>query len=258
MLDRSWYFNWPHPTNDIVVAVGKDLSSRLFESDSSQVIINTTTLGKATADHLGEELLWVLDRFSGWFGRIRPNQLTVIESPRKLGAGYSRRGMIVLAGMNERDFLDQREAYLRYLGHEAAHTWWWEAANDTWEDWLNESFAEYSGLLALRERFGSETFKQFLRKKSDRLNGIQPMWEFSRRDTSTPEKQSQVERLLYDQGPLLLHALAQRIGSQRFLELCRARLWSGVTTTAHLLDLIEELEDEETRRWFEARLKGDV
>ncbi|MBE0696325.1 MAG: hypothetical protein IH586_05325, partial [Anaerolineaceae bacterium] len=220
------------------------------------VTLAIATLSQAVAAKLGEDLLWVLERYSGWFGRTRLNELTLIESPRKLGGSYARRGLIVLGGMSENDYFDQPAAYLRYLSHEAAHAWWWEAPTASWEDWLNESFAEYSALLALRERFGSEVFETFLERKKERLNGIHPLWEFERSDISTPEKLNQVERLLYDKGPLLLHALAQRTGSQRYLELCRACLWSGVITTDHLLDLLEELEDAETRGWFEALLKS--
>lgn len=62
--------------------------------------------------------------------------------------------------------------------------------------------------------------------------------------------------MLYDKGPLLLHDLAERIGYLRFLELCRAMLWSGVTETSHFLALLEEVEDPETRRWMEERLKS--
>jgi hypothetical protein len=256
MLDGAWYFEWPHPTNDIVFAAGKNLQNYTFESDSNRVTLAISTFSPLAATKLGEDLLWSLERFSGWFGRTRPNELTLIESPRKLGGGYARRGLIVLGGMKEADYLDQHAAYLRYLGHEAAHSWWWEAPTNSWEDWLNESFAEYSALLALRERFGSEVFETFLTRKNERLAGTRPLWEFERSDISTPEKQNLVERLLYDKGPLLLHALAQRIGNQRYLELCRARLWSGVTTTAHLLDLLEELEGGETRGWFETELKN--
>jgi hypothetical protein len=255
MLDGAWYFEWPHPTSDIVFAAGRSLQNFSFESDSNRVTLSAATLPPAAATKLGEDLLWALERFSGWFGRTRPNELTVIESPRKLGGGYARRGIIVLGGLSEGDYADQNAAYLRHLSHEAAHTWWWDAPSATWEDWLNESFAEYSALLVLRERFGAEVFEKFLMRKRERAAGIQPLWGFERGDISTPEKQILVERLLYDKGPLRLHDLAQRIGSQRFLELCRARIWAGVTTTAHLLDLLEELEDADTRGWFEAELK---
>lgn len=255
ILDGAWYFEWPHPTSDIVLAAGSSLKNTHFESDSNRVTLSSATLSQTEAAQLGEGLLWTLERYSGWYGRIRPNEMTVIESPRKLGGGYARRGLIVLAGQHNMRLRDEPAAFMRYLGHEAAHGWWWEAPSATWEDWLNESFAEYSALLALRERFGSEVFERFLLRKQERTSGTIPLWGFERRDLSSPEKQTLVERLLHDKGPLLLHALAQRIGNPRYLELCRARLWSGVTNTGHLLDLLEELEDAQTRRWFEAELK---
>jgi hypothetical protein len=254
--DGAWYFNWPYPTNDIVVAVGASLQPRLFESDTNRVYLNSATFKESASLKLGEDMLWVLERFSGWFGPTRPAEFTLIESPRSLGGGYARRGMVVLSGMNELDYLQQREAFLRYLAHEAAHAWWWEASTDTWEDWLNESFAEYSGLLAVRERYGAETFQLFIDRKRERSPEDLPLWKFERSDISTPEKQAVVEHILYDKGPLLLHALSERIGYQRFLELCRAMLWSGVTDTLHFLDLLEEIEDSETRGWMEAKLKS--
>jgi hypothetical protein len=53
----------------------------------------------------------------------------------------------------------------------------------------------------------------------------------------------------------LLHHLAERIGYRRFLDLCRAMQWSGVQDTAHFLDLLEELENSDSRNWMEAALK---
>jgi hypothetical protein len=239
-----------------VVAVGRSLQPRVFESDTNRVFLSTTSFDEASAARLGEDVLWTLERFSGWFGPTRPADFTLIESPRALGGGYARRGLVVLSGMNSGDFLTQRELYLRSLAHEAAHAWWWEAPTTSWEDWLNESFAEYSALLALRERFGPEIFERFLERKRERAAGAPPLWGFDRGDTTTPEKQAAVERVLYDKGPLLLHELADRLEIGRFLEFCRARIWSGVIQTGHLLDLLEELDGTETRAWFETRLRS--
>jgi hypothetical protein len=250
----TWYFNWPHPTNDIVVVASTELAPRLFESETSMVHLATNSFGDQAAASLGEDMLWTLERLSGWFGPTRPSEMNLIVSPRLLGGGYARRSLVVLSGMNERDYLDQREAYLRYLAHEAAHAWWWQAPSTSWEDWLNESFAEYSALLVLRERFGSQVFDRFLERKRDRIPEHQPVWGFDRVSGDTPEKQATIERLLFDKGPLLLHALAERIGHRRFLELCRGMLWSGVVETAHFLDLLEELEGGSVRAWMETEL----
>lgn len=254
--DGAWFFNWPHPTNDIVVAAGPTLESLEFSSTPNHVILNASTFSQATAAHLGEDLLGSLERFAGWFGPTRPSDFTLIESPRALGGGYARRGLVVLGGLTDQDYTAQREAYLRYLAHEAAHAWWWQAPARTWEDWLNESFAEYAALMAVRERFGTETFERFLERKRERAKETGPLWEFNRAGGETIEKQTAVERMLYDKGPLLLHELDERLGNTRFLELCRAMLWSGVTTTAHFLDLLEEVEDAPTRGWMEGRLKA--
>jgi hypothetical protein len=252
----DWFFEWPYPTSDIVVAVGKDIAEHAFASPPNQVHLHTTTFQDDSAARLGEDLIWTLERFAGWFGPTRPSDFTLIESPRLLGGGYARRGMVVLAGLEERDYLDQREAYLRYLAHETAHAWWWEAPTHSWDDWLNESFAEFSALLAVRERFGDATYNRFLDRKRERDPDELPLWGFDRANVAGPEQQSLVERMLYDKGPLLLSDLAERIGYSRFLELCRAMLWSGVRSSEHFLALLEELENAETSRWMEGRLKN--
>lgn len=256
LQEGAWYFSWTHPTTDIVVAAGKTLDTRVFESDSNRVFLSTATLGASAAEQMGDEMLWTLERFSGWFGPTRPGDFNILESPRALGGGYARRGLAVLSGITAVDYLEQRAAFLRYLAHEAARAWWWQAPADTWEDWLNESFAEYSALLAVRERYGVEIYERFFARKRERVPETQPLWGFDRADQSTPEKLATVERMLYDKGPLLLRQLEERIGYQRFLDFCRAMLWSGVTTTAHLLDLLEEVEDRATRAWLEEMLRS--
>lgn len=258
---NTWFFNWGHPTNDIVVVAGRDLRSHNFSSESNRVLLHSVTFSDTTAHMLGEDLLWALERFAGWFGPIRPAEFTLIESPRIQGGGYARRGLVVLGGVNEHDYLTQRENYLRYLAHEAAHAWWWSAPSASWEDWLNESFAEYSALMAVRERYGVEAFNRRMERKREQVasllpTGALPIWEFNRSDTITNEKLERVEAQLYHKGPLLLHELAERISHRRFFDLCRGMQWAGVRTTSHFLDLLAELEGEDTRSWMEAALKS--
>ena len=257
----TWYINWPHPTNDIVLAAGHNLRTQVFESESNRVLLHSVSLGDEAAALLGEDMLWTLERFSGWFGPIRPAEFGLIQSPRPMGGGYSRRGLVVMSDLNEHEFLDQREGYLRYLAHEAAHAWWYSAPVASWEDWLNEGFAEYSALMAIRERLGQDTFERYLERKRKQVgetlpDGSVPLWGFNRTDTATAAKQELVETQLYSKGPLLLHELSNRIGVRRFLDLCRGMQWAGVNTTGHFLDLLEEVEGAEVRAWMEESLKS--
>lgn len=254
--DGTWFFNWPYVTSDIVVAAGTSLESREYNSSPNHVILNSATFREPAANRLGEDVLWSLERFAGWFGPTRPSDFTVIQSPRGKGEKSARRGLVMLNGLAEHDYLNQREAYLPFLYHETARAWWWEAPRDSWENWLNESFAEYSALLAVRERLGASVFERLIDQKRQQITGLPPLWYIQQAVVSTPEKQDLASGSINDQGTLLLHGLAERIGYTRFLDFCRAMLWSGVTTTRHLLDLLAEIEDMETSRWLEDQLKN--
>jgi len=43
------------------------------------------------------------------------------------------------------------------------------------EDWLNESFAEYSALMAVRELFGTGRFQNIIAGKRKRSEGMPPI-----------------------------------------------------------------------------------
>ena len=44
--------------------------------------------------------------------------------------------------------------YFKYIAYELAHLWWCKSNPNSWEDLLNESFAEYSVRMELRKVFG--------------------------------------------------------------------------------------------------------
>jgi len=45
---------------------------------------------------------------------------------------------------------------------EFSHLWWSNAPTDTWEDWLNEGFAEYGAPRAVRQRIGKAAFQSLI------------------------------------------------------------------------------------------------
>lgn len=254
-INDTWYFYWPYPTTDIVVTASPNGKSKVIEGEKNHVIAATFRNDSSAIRELGEQALWILERFSGWFGPTRPTDFTVIESTRTLGGPYARRGLVVFNSLNGRNRGEQTIELFRYLAHEIAHTWWWEVAPGSFEIWLNESFAEFSALLAIREYFGEDAYQQLISQKQALQTDSSLTWKSVEALSDTISQQTALDRLLYDQGPIFLHDLAQRIGYRRFLDFCRARLWSGVTDTHHLLDLLEEIENLETRNWFEKRLQ---
>jgi hypothetical protein len=253
--DGTWRFRWNRPANDIVLVAARDLKTTNRSRRGSSINVHYVSIHDSTAQHLAEDVVGVLGTYADWFGGEQPPSLSLITSLRERGGGYTRPGAIVLSGLADHEFVDNRADYVLFLSHEAAHLWWNGAATESWEDWLNESFAEYSALLAMREEFGEEEFERRLGLKRQRMVDTPPLWQFDRNDTSTERKALEVQKILYDKGPVFLHALAQRIGEENFLVLCRVMVRNRVTSTSDLLELLEARADTWTMIWFEGLLR---
>ncbi|GEM_PF-5662135 len=131
------------------------------------------------------------------FGEIKSKRLSVFIAPRDNGGGYCRPGVIVLTPNDKKQ---DEIGYFKYIAHELAHLWWLKANVSTWEDWLNESFAEYSALLALREVFGEEAFSKLITQYQSKSKGLPAIKGIERSDSKAWE-------VLYIKGPLVLYNL---------------------------------------------------
>jgi hypothetical protein len=251
-----WHFVWDHPTNDIIIVISKNIKSQTIEAEHCLLNVHHVTLRDSTASMIGKDLSWILACFDSWFLGEKRKEVSLIESPIQLGGGYSSRGLIVLGGLNDQKYVDHRQAYIRYLSHEAAHLWWWAAETSSWEDWLNESFAEYSALLAVKEMFGQDPFEKMLAEKSKAMLGSSPIWGLERNDYSTKEKMQEIETVLYSRGPVLLHRLSTKIGQENFLVLCQEMISQNAKSTVQFLEVIGRLEGENAKHWMESTLKA--
>ncbi|MFO7652687.1 MAG: hypothetical protein R6X25_02590 [Candidatus Krumholzibacteriia bacterium] len=237
-------FTTTAPTNDIVVVASPDL--RIHQADGVQVV--SRTLAPATVDTLAADLTAMRARYTAWFGPT-PGGLALVESSRERGGGYARRGALYLAGLADADYFDLREGYARYLGHELAHLWWYRADTGTWEDWLNESLAEFSALALVRERFGPDAYAARLARKRETCAGTPPIVGLDRNGSE------HAEAVLYGKGPVLLAELEDRLGEAALRELLRATYARAVTTTEAFLALLAEQAEPATADWFGEQLR---
>lgn len=121
-------------------------------------------------------------------------------------------------------FIDQifSEGINERFAHEIAHQYWAYVVRmpSSEEQWLTESFAEYSAALLLKKLRSEAVFNRLVSKwkveaafstkiapipYANRIEG-DPMLSFRARTG-----------LLYDKGPLLLYAIHKEIGDERFL-----------------------------------------
>ena len=240
-------FETEFPVDDFIICASKDLTIRETKLlDQSFQIVNTI-LSDVTVDSIQADIENIYQSYSNWFGKIHVQNMCLVVSKRDKGGGYSRKGGLFLGGLSDSNYLSRRIDYIRYVGHEIAHFWWHGAASN-WEDWLNESFAEYSALLLIRELHGEEKFNSKLNIKRNESKNTPPIWEISRSDPLA-------QPVLYSKGVVLLSELEEKIGNNRFLELCKARIDKKVNNTSDFLNLINDIGGNEIADWFEQSLK---
>lgn len=164
---------------------------------------------------------------------------------RRSESAYNRRSYITLTDISDTD----PESLTQFLCHELAHHWSVGADFMTVENWLNESFAEYAGVMALRDRFGEDAFlarmARFRAQVAD--EDLPPIW--------VPGATERGPYLVnYRAGPLALWHLETRIGRPRFRTFMIRYMTDGIDTTPDLLDMLEVVAGAQDRDWFHERL----
>lgn len=174
------------------------------------------------------------------FGKVDSKELSIVIAPREDGGGYCRPGLIVLIPKDD----EVKEVdYFKFIAHELGHLWWNKAKVDTWEDWLNESFAEFSALLAIRDIFGEEEFINKISIYEKNTKNLPPIKNFNRGD----DKAYQV---LYMKGPLILNKLENNIGKENFKELLNKVYTRNVNSTDKFLEILATITNEEVKDTF--------
>lgn len=237
-----WLINQPWGAYDNVIIASKDLKTERIVKDGNTVDLVYTELSdvdKATVLEISQEAL-------KYFGTFYPKQ---DKAYLKFVVRYSNNG----GGYNRSKFISLRFKKLNYsakktIAHEIAHFWATGANPTTWQDWLNESFAEYSALMFVKERLSEEVFDKFItqyKKTTLNLNGI---WGALR-------ESDKAYFIFYRKGALVLNDLNIKVGAKTFKKILNLKSQKKIVKTIDFLNLLEEVSGKETRNWFENKLK---
>jgi hypothetical protein len=241
-------FTTIQPVNDIVVCAAKDLKIRNTKVLDNSFSLAYFDLTKEAADSIVADIEIIYQCFNNWFGR-KEGSMSLVQSKRERGGGYARTGGIFLAGLDSESYLKNRKGYYRYIGHELSHIWWHKANSSTWEDWLNEGFAEYSALMLVREKFGEGEFNNRLSNKEEESKNTTSVWGFDRNGDKNREA------ILYSKAPILLNKLNQKIGNEKFRRLCKNMISKDISTTKDFLKELTKISNENIAGWFKNMLK---
>jgi hypothetical protein len=184
---------------------------------------------------LAEQGAWVLGYMADWLQDSSPRHPNLVVANRDKGGGYARPGLVVLGSIGD---YSRREGIFAYVAHEFAHFWWTGAPVDGWQDWLNEAFAEFSSMRAVRAKFGEQAYQTRLERKRQAVVGLPPIRGIDRQHEHAYD-------VLYNKGTLVLLDLEQLIGEAAFNELLRRFVREPVRDNDMLLRLLTEVAGQE-------------
>ncbi len=239
------------PATDIVLCMSPDTEFYQAKAGDHDLNIFHHGFNDSLLTEMSSDIEKIMNIYDDWFGKIESG-ITIIETKRESGGGYARIGGVVLGDIYADQYFSRKEAYYRYFAHELAHLWWFMANTTSWEDWLNESFAEYSAHLVIREVFGQESYDSRIKEKIESSESTPPIWGFNR---NTAEYSLAYE-VIYNKGTVLLSELESRIGKEGFIELCSTMAEKNIKTTEGFLDILAYGYGEDKASWFEGMLKN--
>lgn len=196
-------------------------------------------------DKLVATAAWCRDFLNERWGADHPLPASRLLIAERDSSGYARQNYIVFTDIAE----TTPPKLTRFVCHEFAHYWASGGKFDTVDNWINEGFAEYLGLMAVRERLGQNAFGGLVIAMKAQLEGkdLPPTWV----PGDTERKPYLVN---YRKAPLALADLEEQIGQETFLAFTQALLAQPVKTTPGLLDTLETVAGAEARAWFTAAL----
>ena len=238
------------PTSDIVVCLSKEIKVNSSEIGENKIKIFYHSFDSTMVEDISKSISMMTGQYNVWFGK-KNNDISLIESRRKVGGGYARTGGVVLSDLDGEKFYENIISYEKYFAHEFAHLWWYKANVNTWEDWINESFAEYSALMIIRKKHGHEAFDNIIERKKETLEETPPIWGFDRMG----EDNEIVHQVLYNKGPIILNELEEIIGYKEFVKFCSKLITNNISSTSELLELLKTTNGKDVAKSFEKMLK---
>ncbi len=179
---------------------------------------------------------------NGILGKSNTNSLTLAVNQFNRPISYTRKSFISLTVENSFTIQDEKT-----LAHEIAHLWWNKASVSSWEDWLNEGFAEYSSILILRNKYGEDNFNKNIRKLESSINDLPSLYRLKKENTIE-------QNVITYKGAYLLYELENKIGRKIFTDFLKIVHNKNIKETSELLTLIKNELGLETKNFVEIKL----
>jgi hypothetical protein len=249
----------PQPLPDFALVAARDMQT----TTAGAVAVHHVSASPADVQRYLRSTRDCAEWLNTTYGAHQPLKKADIVLAPRTGPGYARAGYIVISSneLTRRDTMPGAErraevARSLFLCHELSHTWATGAVSSGPHNWLNEGFAEFVALRALRHLHGDSVYRAHLSRyaqlSAQQLASVAPAQAAVWRAESVARPNAVVA---YRKAPVLLDSLARRIGESR-MDFALARWFADGAahgrprTTPEFLALLQRVTDRETGEWF--------
>lgn len=245
-IDSIFHLNSSSKNIDIIIIGAKDLKSKISLNNGMQTeFIYTADRNIEDINRLTLQASRTLEFLNKKFNTKILKQRIVLppNRPRVREEGYSRYPFIMLNHNPPKDSLQT----FKFIAHETAHYWWNKGNTRNQNNFLNESLAEYSYLIALREFYGEDYFLNTVKEKIDYLNSnnLPSLFESEKHPNLNYD-------LFYRKGPVALYNLENKIGKESLIRIFQENLNS--TEIEHFISSVEKYHGSNVSTWFKSIL----
>ena len=129
--------------------------------------------------------------------------------------------------------------------HELSHLWFVGADVSSWEDWLNESFAEYASLLFIEDKYGRQAYDNVIDKFKEYTEKCPSI-----KDSDRNSKKGSKVRY---KGTVLLHQIRELFGIESIKEVFNQLDQLKVKRTENLINELK-LTNEDVAYYIEEKI----
>ncbi len=225
--NMKWKLVQSSQTTDIVLVASNIMQTKKFKDKDANITMNYIGFNEAQADSIIASTIQAYSFYKTIYGEVGKANLTIAAMPLKGGNAFARKDFIYMQTKGENAFEINKT-----ISHEVAHFWWNKSNTDTWEDWLNEGFAEFSTLLFIQKFISDSAYLNELKEYKEMSKKVAPVWEMNRSDNNA-------SMILYRKAPIALANLRNTIGEEAFFSLLKSIHLNKINNTSDLLIFIE-------------------
>lgn len=175
----------------------------------------------------------IWDSYKQWFSENEFYDLFIILNPRFENGAYAVNNIICLIDRIEGLNL---ETYM-HLAHEISHLWWKNSDLTIHNNWVNETFAQYSALLLIRENYGKQKYDDIINQfqiETKDLPSLSSVLEDTPKDIWFP--------LFYKKGPYLFARLEKELGYDKMMNILFKCYQKRIKTSEQFLKICPDFE----------------